>query len=474
MGRIFSGATAALALVALAGGAGAQVLGTPVDEGLDGVFEEFGSGTPGCGVALLDAAGTLHFRGYGEAVLEHGVPITPTTVFHAASIAKPMTAMAVAQLVGEGRLSLDDEVRKHIPELPPYGHPLTVRHLLTHTSGVRDQWVLTRLAGWRDGDPISQGDILALLFAQRELGFEPGSAWVYSNSNYTLLAEIVERVSGRPFPEYTRERIFEPLGMDRTRFQADHRDLIEGRASAYEPEGDGWKVSEPVFDNYGATNLLTTPMDLARWARNLWTREVSPEAVDLLVSERARLSDGTLMADIGLGLFLGRPGGLLAAGHNGSDAGFTGDLLAFLDERLAVATLCNVATAYAYDLNPAAARVALSDRWAPPAPREPRAPREEEPAPAPLTAPDRRRLAGAYRSAELDVTWLLVVDGDALVLHRRRFAPVTLRTSSSGALTWASGSYEIGLVPEGDRIVALRVTHERARNIRFDRVEERP
>lgn len=425
--------------------------------------------SPGCAVGVVHDGGLAYAQGYGMSSLEHDVPITPSTVFHAASVAKQFTAFVVAQLAAEGRLSLDDDIRTHLPEMHDFGTPITLRHLLTHTSGLRDQWVLLRLAGWRADDPKSQEDILGLAFAQRELNFSPGTEWTYSNTGYTLLAEVARRVTGSPFPVLAEERVFRPLGMSRTLFLDDHDRVVPGRASAYEPAlGGGWRTSEPVFDNVGATSLLTTVEDLGRWAENLWARRVAPEAVDLMLRTRGVLANGDTLS-YGLGLAFGRQGGMAAVGHSGGDAGFVANLLVFPEERFASATLCNASTAPAYDIDPAVARIVLADRWRDP-PERPRAPRPQPTAAEarPLTPAELRALAGTYRSEELDVAWRIGVRGGDLVLHRRRFPDVVLERRPGGEFAW--DGYRLRFVREGRRVTGLRVSSGRARNLRFDRV----
>ena len=175
--------------------------------------------TPGCAVSVMRDGSLVYAHGYGSANLEYDIPITPSSVFHVASISKQFTAMAVALLVSEGRVSWDDDIRRYVPEVPDFGSPITLRHLAHHTSGLRDQWSLLRMAGWRwEEDVVRQADVLDVTSRQRALNFEPGAEFLYSNTGYTLLAVVVRRVTGQSLRQFTEARIFAPLGMTATGF----------------------------------------------------------------------------------------------------------------------------------------------------------------------------------------------------------------------------------------------------------------
>ena len=184
--------------------------------------------SPGCAVSVMEDGAIVYKRGYGMANLEYGVPITPSSIFHVASVSKQFTAFALLLLAEEGKLSLDDDVREYVEEVPDFETTLTIRQLIHHTSGLRDQWSLLRLAGWRfEADVITQGDVLDITSRQTSLNFNPGDEYLYSNTGYTLLAVIVERISGQSLRDFTEERIFEPLGMDDTHFHDDHRMIVK-------------------------------------------------------------------------------------------------------------------------------------------------------------------------------------------------------------------------------------------------------
>lgn len=311
---------------------------------VDRLFAQWASAeTPGAAVAVVEDGELVLARGYGRANLEYEVMITPQTPFHVASVSKQFTAFAIAMLAEQGKLSLDDDIRQHLPEIPDFGHRITIRHLVHHTSGIRDQWELLVMAGWRIDDVITQEQILSLLRHQRELNFEPGTEHLYSNSGYTLLAEIVSRVTGLRFADWTRQHIFAPLGMTSTHFHDDHRRIVPNRAYSYAPEGSGFRHAPLNYATVGATSLFTTVEDLARWMLNFETMRVGSAAVHAQMRQRGVLVSGdTLSYAFALSHYRHR--GEAALQHSGSDAGYRSVLIYLPARRLGVVVLSNLAT----------------------------------------------------------------------------------------------------------------------------------
>jgi CubicO group peptidase (beta-lactamase class C family) len=278
-------------------------------------------GSPGAAVLVFRGDQQLFAKGYGQANLEYPSPITPRTVFHVASVSKQFTAFAIATLAAQGRLSLDDDVRKHLPEIPDLGQRITLRHLLNHTSGMRDQWSLWVLAGGRADDVIRQDDLLRLVTRQRELNFAPGAEWLYSNTGYMLLAEVVKRVTGEDFGPWMKTNVFDPLGMHDTQVYDDHERLVPGRSYSYRVAGDGWEKAVLSYANSGATSLFTTAEDLQRWLRNFGDARVGGDEVMRMMRTRGVLSGGDTTT-YGLGLTITKQRGQDVVGHGGADAGF--------------------------------------------------------------------------------------------------------------------------------------------------------
>ncbi|HEX2465278.1 MAG TPA: serine hydrolase domain-containing protein [Thermoanaerobaculia bacterium] len=342
--------------------------------------------TPGAAVVVLRDGEVFYQRGYGSAQLEYAIPITPSTVFHVASVSKQFTCMTIELLARDGKLSWDDEAHRYLPELPDYGAPspapgssgaegvvdttpgappITLRHLANHTSGIRDQWELLMMGGWRFDDVITREHILRMVFRQRELNFAPGAEHLYSNSGYSLLAEVAARVAGKPFREVAAERIFRPLGMSRTRVHDDLEEIVPGRAYSYAPrDGGGYRNSVLSYSNDGATSLFTTVEDMARWLRNFETGEVGGKAAIESLATRGVLSSGKTI-DYALGLANGTYRGARAISHAGSDAGFRSMMIWLPEHRLGVAVLANLASFDAGGAAQSVIDVVIGDRLAP-------------------------------------------------------------------------------------------------------------
>lgn len=322
---------------------------------VDALFRQWTQpGSPGAAVAVIQNGQVVYERGYGLANLEDHTPITPETIFHVASVSKEFTAMAIVLLQADGKLALDDDVHQYLPELPRYEAPVTLRQLLHHTSGIRDQWQLLGMAGWSMQDVITQEQILRVLFRQKSLNFPPGSRHLYSNGGFTLLAEVVRRVSGKPLPEFCRERIFAPLGMTHTHFHRDLDEIVPGRAQSYHPGKGGFLAAPLNYANVGATSLFTTPGDLARWLDNFRDPKVGGPAAIQALTQPAVLTNGQTVK-YGLGLALMEFHGLAAYGHNGADAGYRAGVLWIPSRNLGVAVAANSA---GFDANEACGFVA--------------------------------------------------------------------------------------------------------------------
>ena len=366
---------------------------------VDSVFAAWnGTDRPGCALGVDQGGQPLYRRGYGMADLQHDLAITPQSIFHVASVSKQFAAFSVALLAQDGRLSLDDDVRRYVPEMPDLGHRITIRQLIHHTSGLRDQWELLGMSGWRyPTDLITESDVLRITSRQRGLNFTPGTHYLYSNTGYTLLAVIVKRVSGQSLRDFADARIFRPLGMTETHFHDDYSMIVRGRTSAYEPrEGGGWKISIPTFDTYGATSLFTTVDDLLKWQRNFDTGTVGGAALLSAGQQPVTLTGGRTL-NYGYGLALGSYRGARTVGHGGADAGYRSDLLRFPEHGLSIAVLCNGSTTGPGQLSRQVAEVLLGDRLGPP-----------PPAPVTLTAERAESLAGLYqREGSAETLWLV-------------------------------------------------------------------
>jgi CubicO group peptidase (beta-lactamase class C family) len=317
---------------------------------LEPIFEEFDRpDTPGMSVAVIDNGKLTFSRGYGSAQLEYNAPITTQTKFHVASVSKQFTAMAIMLLEADGKLSLDEEVQKYLPWVPHFNQPVTVRQLVNHTSGIRDQWELLIMAGWRFDDVITMNDIRTMMKRQTELNFDPQSDISYSNMGYSLLADIVAEVSGKSFLDFTQQRIFTPLGMKHSHFHLDHEEIVPGRSYSYQRDENGQlKKSVLSYANVGATSLFSTPEDLVLWLDNFRTHKLGSEQVFANMLKVPSLSNGesAILDGSGYagGLEIGDYRGLKTIGHGGADAGFRSNIQWFPEHNIGIAVTTNLAS----------------------------------------------------------------------------------------------------------------------------------
>lgn len=302
-------------------------------EKVDALFAQWDKpNSPGCAVAIIKDGQVLYKRGYGIANLDYDIPISSKTVFNIASVSKQFTALSIALLARQGKLSLDDDIRKYLPEMPPYSTPVTIRRLIDHTGGVREYSHLMQLAGIRFQDATTD-EIYNIIARQMELNFKPGDEYLYSNSGYFLLARIVQKASGKTLREFADENIFKPLGMSATRFHDDKSEVIRNRATGYSSRRDGgFGVETTNFEAVGDGGLFTTIDDLILWHRQDLIREPLT---------RGTLNNGEKI-DYAFGLDIDTYRGLNTIGHGGAFNGFNADMIRFPDQRFTVYCLCNL------------------------------------------------------------------------------------------------------------------------------------
>ena len=311
---------------------------------VDQVFARWSATTPGCAVGISVDGKSVLEKGYGMADLEHDTPNRADTIFEAGSVSKQFTAAAVLLLAKEGKLSLDDPVRKYVPELPDYGAPLTIRHMLNHSSGLRDWGSLAAIGGWpRTTRVYTHAHVLDILSRQKALNFPSGTRYSYSNSGYNLAAIIVSRVSGESFADFSRKRIFAPLNMTHTSWRDDFTRVVKDRAIAYNDNDGSFRMNMPFENVHGNGGLLTTVGDMLRWTAN-FSRPVIGDAA-FVKEQRApgHFNDGRVHG-YALGLMVGSYKGVRQVGHSGATAGYRAHLVEFPDQKVAVGVLCNVSS----------------------------------------------------------------------------------------------------------------------------------
>ena len=419
---------------------------------VDKMFSRWTRSSPGCAVGA-DVKGERVVRAaYGMADLEHDVPIGVDTIFEAGSVSKQFTAAAVLLLARDGKLSLDDRIGRYVAELPQPAAGVTVRQMLQHTAGLRDWGNLADIAGWPRGSRIhTHAYVLDILSRQRALNFTPGTFWSYSNSGYNLAAILVSRVSGMPFAEYTKTRLFDPLGMRDTSWRDDFTRIVKRRAVGYSERQGTYAISMPFENVHGNGGLLTTVDDLLKWNANLDAPVVGDAAFVAELQRRAVFTDGRTH-EYALGLYVDTYKGIAEVDHSGGTAGYRAHLGRYPEQRVSVAVLCNSTAA-----NPTANVKAIAELFL----------TGVRPASAPtpthaLTAAEGERLAGLYRSRDRPGASKVVYDQkDGLAVQFiGRLVPMSASRFAHEVYTY-----------EFDGRGEMRATDEFGRTYRYDRVE---
>jgi CubicO group peptidase (beta-lactamase class C family) len=466
-----------VALLCLAACAGTPALAgaqTPTAAAIDALYAPYDrDGSPGCLMGVVRDGEVVYARGYGFANLDYGIRHSPEMVYYVGSVSKQFTAAAIALLAQDGRISLDDDVRRYLPELPDYGRTMTIRHLVHHTSGVRDIYTLMSLAGIRMEDVLTNADALALIARQKELNFLPGDDYLYSNSGYWLLGQIIERVTGQTLAQYAEAKIFRPLGMTNTRFYDDAGRILRNRVISYGGDGNGgYRITYlGNFDKVGAGGLYTTLADLVKWDANFYEPKLGGHSFLRTMHTRGVLTSGDTLP-YAFGINVQERRGLGMVRHGGSLMGFRADLVRYPSERFTVISLCNLGS---IDPGPLADRVAdlyLGSRLRavadnPAGPRRAAAPAAAGASAPPLSAEQLRAFAGRYYSPELDATYTLTAAADTLRLTRRT-GTQNMRASAPDRFTAGSQVF-VFVRDSAGRVNGFTVQAGRVRNIHFAR-----
>ncbi|HEX4022755.1 MAG TPA: serine hydrolase domain-containing protein [Acidobacteriaceae bacterium] len=334
---------------------------------VDQIFAAYNNAdSPGCALGVIQNGNFIYRKGYGQASLELGVPLSPESVFYMGSVSKQFTAASIVLLSEQGRLSLDDDVRKYIPELPDYGHTITLREMLHHTSGLRDFLTLTVISGRHYSDIHSQAEMLKLVERQKGLNNIPGEEYIYSNTNFFLLGVVVQRVSKMSLADFAAENIFQPLGMTHTRFYDDRTVVVPNRVAAYAPGDNGkflvdWSTS---YDTVGAGGLMSTVDDLLLWDRNFYNNKLGNGPLIQEMETRGVLNNGQKIS-YALGLEIGAYRGLPTVEHNGALFGYRTIISRFPQQHFTVVALCNLSSALTSNLAHKVADVYLAKDLAP-------------------------------------------------------------------------------------------------------------
>ena len=382
-----------------------------IESRVDAIFAEWArSDSPGCALGVYRDGQLIYARGYGMANLELGIGITPQSVFDIGSTSKQFTAFSIMLLAKDGKLSLDDDIRKYVPEIPNYGKTVTIRHLLHHTSGIRDYCDLLAFSGFRDEDIATDNDALQILSRQKALNFQPGGEFLYSNSGYFLLSLVVKRVSGLSLRDFAQKWIFGPLGMCHTQYNDRHTRIIPNRATGYSSVGGDFAISMSDWEQTGDGAVLTSVEDLLLWDRNFYDSKVGGADVIAQMLTPGKLDNGEFL-EYAAGLFIREHRGLKTVSHGGGWAGYRAELLRFPEQKLSVACLCNNGSLNPSNLAMKVAEVYLGEQMKPESPAQVTGPAPEVSVPA----SELEKKVGAYLNAKAGSIWRLTIEEGKLL-----------------------------------------------------------
>lgn len=454
---------------------------TKQTEQVDRLFSTWDKdGSPGAAVGVIKDGRIIYARGYGMANLEYDIPNTPHTVFRIGSTSKHFTAMGIALLIEQGKVSLDDDIRLYLPELPAYQTPITVGHMLYHTSGIRNYEALLMLAG-RDGETYkvpyyTDEEAVEIIARQKALNFDPGDRYSYSNSNYFLLAEIVGRVSGMKTSEFFKKNVFEPLGMFDTHFHDDVSVIVRNRASGYSPADDGgFRINMTQLEQIGTGSIFTTIEDFYRWDQNFYKNKLGNGSQSLIemVETPGKLNNGE-SANYGFGLNITTLYGLRTIGHGGSFVGFRSYYLRFPDHRFSIVVLANQGPFPDEEVAQEIAKIYLRDEFTESMDVEQQTYRdgadqsESDSRTMALSRDQRTQYAGTYYSDELDATYTFFEDEESLHVRVGRYYSTAITPITSDMFVWNFG--ELEFQRNSDNSVSGFLLHmEPIRGIRFTR-----
>jgi CubicO group peptidase (beta-lactamase class C family) len=427
---------------------------------------------PGAAMGIFKDGRIIYARGYGAANLEYALPWSPQNPSRIGSISKQFIAMCIAILAEQGKLSLDDEIRKFFPDWPEHNGPITLKHLLHHTSGVREYLTLVELMGKPEGSGYvyTPNELVKTLLRQKELNFKPGERYSYSNSGYFLLSEIVSRVSGMKTSTYAKKYVFAPLGMGSTHFHDDPNLIVKNRAYGYSPKkGEGFRIDIVRLKVIGDLGVFTTIEDFLRWDQNFYENKLGKGTQDLInmMLTQGKLNNGEVLP-YALGLNISLYGGLRTISHGGSAVGYQAQYMQFPDQRFSIVILSNLSNFAPGRIARKIADLYLADQFTePPTPRQRERSSEKRPRPITLSSSQLQKYAGNYYSDELDITYALDVENNELILKLRETSN-TLVPYSLDSFGWERRKLEFKRNRE-DKITGFVLQEGIVKNIKFSK-----
>ena len=410
---------------------------------------------PGCGVGAVKDGQLVYKRGLGMANLDYDVPNTPSTLFNVASVSKAFTAASVVLLAQQGKLSLDDEVQKYIPEIPKYEYPVTLRHLLHHTSGIREYQALLFFGGHNPDNALSEKQVLEMLARQRGLSFRPGTKYQYSNSNYQLLGMIVARLSGKSLRAFADENIFKPLGMKNTRYFDNRNEVVKNRASGYLVGQDNRvRVRASLFDLVGGGGILTTVEDMYLWDQNFYEPKVGGREMVRLLTTPGVLNSGE-KTNYGSGLFMNDYRGLRVFKHSGNMSGFRAQTITFPEKKFTAIALCNNSAILPHSIIEKLADIYLEGQFPAAAPKGSKVDIASLPAGTPIPESEAARYAGIFVNTDIYLNFKLNMREGKLFMSGLAKGELPVTRTAEGHLVMVEGDSRYEMVPVLDKAGAV-------------------
>lgn len=452
---------------------------------IDSIFSSYTLQTPGAAVAVVKDGKVVFQKGYGLANLTFSIPITPQTVFDIASVSKQFTAFTLYLLEREGKLSLDDHVKKYIPEMPAYANSVKLKHLIAHTSGLRDMGAVASLAGFYITDIVTTPQIIKMLNRQSALLAEPGTAFNYCNSGYVLIAEIVRRVSGKTFAQYAREKIFQPLGMNNTLFCDNYQLVVKNKAESYEKDEGSYLHRPSINTTPGPSGLLTSVDDLTKWALNFEMPTVGDFELIRRFDEISRFDNGKkvfVRMDSGdsifyaKGQFVTNYKGVRRIGHGGHTAAFRTFFGRFPDQHLAIIQLSNDEhnedLGGRYDIAEFYIKKSFVETISPPSGvASANSPVRTMSPPSSIPGGDLGRFSGKYFSDELDARYSFIEKNNQLVMQHSRLDDMVLRRTAVDTFTGSGPNtfyFEINFIRTSTgEVTGFTISNWGAKNLKF-------
>lgn len=434
---------------------------------IDQIFAQYHNAMPGVAIAVTVDGKLRYNKAFGLSNLETPLPNTTETIFECGSVSKQFTAAAVLLLVQEGKLSLNDDIRKYIPELPSYDAVITIQHLLSHTSGLKDWGALYSMTGWpRTTRAYTQELSFDIVFRQKSLNFTPGTQYSYSNSNYVMLVLLVERISGRSLAEFTEERIFKQLGMNNTQWRDNFRDIVPGRAVAYSVQNGVFLMDMPFENVHGPGGLLTTTGDLLIWNRELESSKLFSDSIAGLRVSPGILNDGT-SSGYAAGLMIGKLNGYTEISHSGSTAGYRAWLAWYPEKRVSVAILSNYAS-----FNPTVAGRAVAGLFVG---------EVAQPGPAERSRQEKRQsyensnlhnYTGTYYSEDIDAIFKISLNNGVPEVYRKAGDRFDLISVAKDEFSTSADGYFKFFRDKKGRVTGFTLSVSRAENVPFKRISD--